>query len=237
MNPRDEFVQACKPFYNFDISMMTLTDPAESTDNNYLFTGTFFFTAFRLSGASPDLTRMLTASYFSLEFNRAEFGLYHPFKSWSAPNLSHDEILGLCILYPPLARDIFWWGCLHFWVFDNIKQALFKPSQWIGRFPTLVYFIKSRAEVWEWNPFNYLYACLEFLMIDRASPIGETSGKCRRFLMAHYFFQEKKGLIRYAASKYLDRLTYRYGTVGGLYSIYFGPTHPFTLHTLEMPFK
>lgn len=235
-----DFLYACLPYFHEEEGVMTLTNPPETTDNNFLFTATMLHIARRLDAfwfENAVAGKLNSAFTKALNRQRIEPGLFQPWKSWGdMQNLSHDEILGLATAHIDIAREVARYGKKHFWVFDNLGQPGIPMRQWMGRFPTLVHYIKSRAMTPDWNPVNYIYATLEFSLTDRTTPPGTTSGRCRRYLMAYWFYERSSGPLQWAAKKYLRRLQETYGDVAGLYQIYFGVNHPFTQFTKGISF-
>lgn len=230
----EKFVEASRPYWKDGIISLKL--PYESTDNAYLFGSTWHFILGKLyTGKIPFVSVHQELLLDVLFKNRIERGLYHPMESWDERTLSHDELLGIVLLHEALAEDVVSYGRRHLWVFNNRGIRRDIPSQWMGRFPTKIAYFYSRARVMPFHPFNHLFAACEFLFADRDSPYGETSGKCMRYLMADFFYQQGNFLMKWAADVYLRRLQKQYGTVGKLYDIYF-PGHPLAIYTQDLKF-
>jgi hypothetical protein len=232
------FTEEITPY--FDGGRMSLKLPREENDNAFLFASTALFVAERLG--ETDAFRPFAENIRYLIWKRTITpGLYSPLPSWDVDasglgSLSHDEILGIGRIGKAYAADIVSYGRRHLWVFNNRNRWSDTFRQWQGRFPTMIAFLYSRAGKLPLHPFNHLYAIGEFLLADRKSAHGDTSGKCLTFLMADHFYRNGSAPMKWAAKKYLQFLQDEYGTVGRLYAIYFGPEHPLSKHTMELKF-
>lgn len=230
------FQDACTPWFIPEEGVIT-TDPPNLCDNSFLFTSTYFFISQYLLNTSTNID-FVRGSKYKEAINKKEIrpGLFNAFQSWSDPTLSHDEILGLAIASSVIAEQMHSYGVKHGWVFNNLGGIKRILSAWIGRFPLLVCFIRDRANITQYNPLIVLWSILEFLLADINNHIIDTSGRCRRFIMATWFADNSKGLLKWAAKVYLRRLQKQYGSVGGLYRIYFHGMPPFYQYTKNIKF-
>lgn len=83
-----------------------------------------------------------------------------------------------------------------------------------------------------------LAACLG-LLGNLWEPKQETSGKCLLYLKCRvYDWHTARGypLLRLCVKLWRARMRRLYGDLSGLYTIYFGPDHPFTRHTVGVDF-
>lgn len=238
-----EFMEDCEPYFHPVENVMTLTNPPVLTDNNFLFTATCFFIAERFMKLPSNyiiqpLARRKSLFLETLKKRRIRPGLFNPYLSWDRDqNLSHDEILGLAAFSEEIACELMDYAMPRAWVFNNLGTLGAVPAQWMGRFPSLIAFLKSRGHVARILPLAETLTIAEFLLADRKKDPGQTSGACRRFIIADHFATHDHGPVGAAARSYLRFLTDRYGDVSGLYSIYFNqPNHPFAKHTNGMSF-
>lgn len=232
----EKFVEACEPYWKD--GLMSVKLPWEGVDNHMLFGSTFFWVYTRLA-KDPTYLPVVAIDFAARIRERCvEPGLYNSFPSWAGKTsqISHDEILGLAVFSSVISEDICDYGRSHLWIFNNLNGGLDKlPSAWIGRFPTLVAYIYSRAGKTTWNPIWHIGVILEFLLANHFTPLGDTSGRCRRMILADHFYREGFLPLKWAARKYLERLQRQYGTVGSLYAIYF-PNHPLATYTQDLKF-
>lgn len=231
----NSFRQACQPYFVPGESVISV-DPPAVCDNSFLFTSTYFFIAFNIRdeprAAFADDINSYRAAVYAKQLRP---GLYNAFQSWGDTNLSHDELLGLAMI-KDVCASIHAYGVRHLWVFNNLGGLKHLPGAFMGRFPLLVAFIRSGAGVKQLNPLVVLLAALELLLADMRAPLGDTSGRCRRFLMARFLYSENRGLLRWAAGIYLKRLQKQYGDIAGLYAIYFHGIPPFAAFTKGVKF-
>lgn len=227
---KNKIISDFEPY--FKDGLLSLKDPWEGNDNHILFTSTAFWI----------LTKKFNLNFVEFgEFRdqveelKLKRGLYMPFESWSERLLSHDELLGLGMINKEIASDLVYYGKRHLWIFNNRGLLKDIPIQWMGRFPTLIAYLYSRAGKIPFHPFCHMFAIGEFLFADRGTPKTTTSGKCRRFIMADHFYNHGFAPMKWAAKKYLQFLEREYGDVSGLYSVYF-KEHPLTWATKGMRF-
>lgn len=208
---------------------MTLTLDKTPTDNPYLFTATWLY-HLKDTGHSFERLRMRMKFDAAIRRSMTVYGLPNPQPSWDTPTISHDEILGCCLVshFAPFAM---WnYGKWRLFVYNNRKKIKDIPGQCMLRFPTKLAFMSdNRFGDVTYTPFH-LFAITELLLSNRKTPLWETSGRCMRYLMADYWYKQN-GFMGWAAKVYLKRLESQYGSVDKLYEIYFGADHPITMLT------
>lgn len=144
-----------------------------------------------------------------------------PEVSWGHGNLSHDEVNGIASVVPREA-------VAPLWIFNATGNLLDYVRGWYWRCLYLVPFIKVMNGV---EP-SWLEQQLYAFHVRRVmkSQHFSTSSRCLLALQAQHKrrFPKVMGL---AMHEFCEHINEDYGGLHGLYYIYFGPKHPFTVHT------
>jgi hypothetical protein len=206
-----------QPFIDSQTGLVAGADGGR--DNETLDTATFKFLQKELSPA------MNQAIDQFLNVTRVSLGVWRRYPN--ASDNSVDNYVGIAYLSSGYAKTIQLRGENSFWCFNISNPNKFALRFWFGRFLGFAPFIRASAtgKMGLIDAFFYAITCF----LTSLSAPENTSDKCLQILMN----DRVKGLhwlsdLGIKAFNSVMRRKYPRG-VQSVYSIYFGPNHPFTL--------
>lgn len=183
-----------------------------STDNATLFNATYMSL---LSEEDRDKEWPWWFGY--VESVRISEGIFSRYPGETA-STSHDDMTGLASVSPLHAIELYEYASEHQWSWQG---------NWLGRIldfpPSIKAAAGKRLDLWDQAKFSLA------LVGNVLEPRGETSGKCLLLLKIRSV-QGKGKLSDWAIRLWKLRMASLYDSPRGLYSIYFGPSHPFSLY-------
>lgn len=164
-----------------------------------------------------------TIYYGILETLEMEPGCYsrRPLDSESS---SYDDHLAIACFNSNLARSIYDYAIKHDWMWP--------PGKYLGRFQLFVPTVKYCAGV-KLSMVSQLQLAGAFIW-NSFEKKEETSGKCLHYMVSLAMSGSPSWIIQTALSIWRLRMTKLYGGPRGLYSIYFGSEHPFSIYSPEV---
>lgn len=221
-----KFLDACAPYRDAEGAMTLVKDPPkDSCDNLLLFTATMTVIAHlkgEIGAAEWDDFDRLVLSH------EIQGGSYRRHLGESFPS-SWDDHFGVACAsaicgFKHLAEDVLTYGTMNDWTWSG---------NWLGRIPAFEPTVKAAVGI----PLSigseiqmagvFLANCFE--------KKSETSGKCLLFLAWLVHRKNAGPILTLAMVIWRARIELTYGGMGGVYAIYFGMTHPFTLYPPEFP--
>jgi len=195
--------------------------PDHSCDNAILFTATWAVLCCKTSidpgPAESALVNLVKACQIAP-------GSYLRYPGDTGGPTSHDDLTGICVasnlLGLPLSLGVLRYAEDHDWQWG---------TNWLGRLPDFVACVKASARV---NlSFATQIAAVSGFLWNMFENKEETSGKCLLYLKSMVY--DDYPLIKAVIMIWKIRMTLTYGNPRNLYSIYFGPIHPFTIFAPE----
>lgn len=220
------YLEAIAP-YRDAYGLVTPTKPANLTDNQFLFHATHISIMRRLRLSPVSYEVEIFTEYYLDRLAASQGCVPLPQKSWSHPNLSHDDVNGIASVLPFTMRPLFW-------SFNATGSFLDYFRGWYGRCLYLVPFIKvmnGKTPTWLEQQL-YRFHCWRVSRL----PWGNAGAKCLLALQAVHQDQFPP-VMKKAMRDFCSAMNTMYGDLGGLYAVYFSPedpqnpTHPFAVFT------
>jgi hypothetical protein len=192
--------------------------PDHSCDNGLLFTATA-----HLLGLPINVNPLVWACHND-DWTINRYPGDRTLESW-------DDLIGIVAAEPKFASLILRaGGFFHYW--DNTGTRGFKWSAWLGRFFGFVPFLKIAAGQ-KIGIFSQVALAFSFLGVLLAKP-SDTSGKCLDYLRIRVVYSKYR-LVDWIIDHIWWVVVHKQNQgMSGVYSIYFGATHPITLRAKEI---
>jgi hypothetical protein len=221
-----DIIKVCEPLYKCISN--ELHPSYHSCDNALLFTSTYV-------ALNPNDTTYW-CDYF-IPFMQAcqvpnQRGLYYRYPGVITFN-EFDDLTGISVAcnqigYNLDAIAILEHGRKNLYFWNNLNPGVKVKEAFFGRIPSFVAGLKAAAGE-KLNLFDVLYTAIAYIY-DAYVDKQETNGRCMLYLRQKVL-RGKSMLLDLALAFWRKRMIKLYPDgMKGVYRIYFGPEHPFTIH-------
>lgn len=229
MSKFTDFLDAVGPYTKAN-GLVSLHSPPQDEDNEHLYAATFFSLAEDLQESEDSNSRLVDLKldyHVYLKSCAVSKGLYARRPGWDRL-ISHDEMIGICSFGTYAAKDICDYGDQYFWCFDNNNPYSMTARAWHWRMGIAVPFYKLQGYGTTPTILEQLFWA-GVVLTNCLAPIGSTSGRCLIWLQMKTVISRGPFIMWASAKIWLWDFKRRYQDLSGLYSIYFGPVHPYSV--------
>ena len=193
----------------------------KSSDNGQLFTAEYIVNCAHASDQVSMFQSFMTAC-------QIKPGLYSKYPGDTDLN-SWDNYTGIVAasvkLGLTLHKDVYAYGQANEWTWNNTSAPT--PSAILGRYPAFVPFLEMANGVTPSLSDQILFAAS--CIASACTAKSNTSGKCLQYLMNKSVFGKHR-VVDVSIFLWSIIMQARYGSLKGLYAVYFGPSHPFSIY-------
>lgn len=208
-------------------------------DNPYLRTSTAIFLCRKMGIPCDDLVASLD-TYFRKNLALSTSWIPAPETEWSdnKGGLSHDEVNGIMCSSEFQAKYLHGYARDNNWVFrqEGTRKELLRA--WYWRMMYLVPALRAIADEPVPALEQQLYR-MKLWQTTRAryqEPGIDTSGRCL-ILLHSQWVHKFPTVMQQGMDRFLRKTAEQFGDIGGLYRVYYGANHPFTVFASGIPFK
>lgn len=221
-----DIYKVCEPLYKCVSNELHPND--HSCDNALLFTSTYV----ALNLQDRDYVYGPFYRFFKACEVPNESGLYYRYPGVITFN-EFDDLTGISVAFNLIgytygAKEILEHGRKNWYFWNNLNPGVKVKEAFFGRIPSFVAGLKAAAGE-KLNLFDVFYTAIAYIY-DAYVDKQETNGRCMLYLRQKVL-RGKSMLLDLALAFWRKRMIRLYPDgMKGVYRIYFGPEHPFTIH-------